>query len=143
MLNPFLSREYIAMALIKAKYEIFNESFITTSELNQFNRVIQEEFNKQQLGIAITFDRLSADEFKIINGVITPIETESFYLDVNRLPSEICDILTDKNLILKFFLELERKKLKTLEDLQTENSKSDEKDKMKSFVLPKASGKEI
>ncbi len=34
MQYPFLAQEYVALALIKAKSEIFHENFITTSELN-------------------------------------------------------------------------------------------------------------
>lgn len=138
MLSPFLSKEYLAAALLKAKYEVFRDSFITVDELNQFNHFIQTEFNKQNLGIVITSNSLSRENFNIIDGVIIP--TESCCFDVDRLPSEILSILMDKNLILEFFIELENRKLETLENLQNETTKSEKRKKIMSLVLPKISG---
>lgn len=48
-----------------------------------------------------------------------------------------------KGLLLDFFLELENKKLKVLEDLQLKNLESDGKNKMLSLKLPKATDKKI
>ena len=139
----FLSQEYTAVALIIAKYDFFGENFITSSELVKFNRIVQQEFNDRQLDVVITFDKLIASDFKVINGVIILLDTSNYHLNINRLPSKICDILTNKGLLLNFFLELENRKLKALEDLQSKNPESDEKNKMLSLVLPKATGKGI
>lgn len=118
MLSPFLSKEYVAIALIKTKYEIFNEAFITLSELNQFNQFVQQELNNQDLGIVITSNDLSRENFNITNGIVMP--TEGCWCNLDRLPANIYSILSDKNLVSNFLMKLEIEKLKTLENVQLE-----------------------
>lgn len=136
MTSPFLSQEYVALALIKAKFEIFGENFATTSELNQFNTFMQREFNERELGIAIV-NRLDIEDFNIKCGIVTI--TDRCCYDLSRLSDEIEDILTDKSLIIKFFMRIEMKKLEILEDLQQKNTESCTNDKMITLVLPKES----
>lgn len=118
MLSPFLSKEYVAIALIKTKYEIFNEAFITLSELNQFNQFVQQELNNQDLGIVITSNDLSRENFNITNGIVMP--AESCWCNLDRLPANIYSILNDKNLVSNFLMKLEIEKLKTLKNVQLE-----------------------
>ena len=56
MSSLFLSKDYIALALIKAKYQIFEERFATTSEINQFISFMQEKFNEHELGVEIVYE---------------------------------------------------------------------------------------
>ncbi len=93
MLSPFLSKEYVAIALIKTKYEIFNEAFITLLELNQFNQFVQQELNNQELGIVITSNDLSRENFNITNGIVMP--AEGCWCNLDRLPANIYSILND------------------------------------------------
>ncbi len=118
MSSPFLSKEYIAIALIKAKYEIFNEEFITLSEFNQFNHFVQQEFNNQDLGIVISSNDLSRENFNITNGVV--MLTENCWCNLDKLPANIYSILSDKNLVSNFLMKLEIEKLKILENVQLE-----------------------
>ncbi len=138
MTSPFLSQEYVALALIKAKFEIFDESFATTSELNQFTTFMQREFNERELGIVIV-NKLGIEDFNVKGGIITV--TDRCCYDLRRISDEILDILTDKSLTLKFFMRAEKRKLEILEELQQKNTESCTKDKMMSLVLPKEFGK--
>lgn len=135
MSNSFLSIGYVAMVFIKEKSQIFGESFITMSELNQFCYFMQREFNNKDLGIAITSNGLSREDFNIFGGVV--ILSERCCYDVNYIRNDILNILTDENLIFQFFTELESRKLKTLENLQINISKSCTKDKKLSLELRK------
>lgn len=141
MLSLMLSKEYLVMALIKAKYKIFSESFITVSELVQFIHFMQKELNNRELSVVITSSNLSREDFNIVGNVIIPSEKCCF--DVDRLHDDIKNILNDEKLILQFFIELESRKLKTLEILQTKTSKPCTENKLLSLVLPKASGNGI
>ena len=133
-----LSKKYLATALIRGKYKIFNENFITISELNQFDHFMQKEFNNRNLGIVITSDSLNKEDFIIIDGIVIP--SEKCCYDVNRLPYEILNILTDDNLIAKFFMELEQKRIKVIENLQEKNV---EEEKHAPLILQKSNGKSI
>ena len=135
MSSSFLSIGYVAMVLIKEKSQIFGESFITISELNQFCYFMQREFNSKDLGIVITSNNLSREDFNIFGGIVIPSERCCY--DVDYIRNDILNILTDENLILKFFTELESRKLKTLENLQTNTSKSCTKGKKLSLELRK------
>lgn len=126
MSNSFLSIGYVAMTLIKEKSKIFNENFVTISELNQFCHFMQKEFNNKDLGIAIT-SNLSREDFNVFSGIVIPSDRCCY--DVDNLPNNIVNILMDQNLILQFFTELERRKLQTLENFYSENSKSCTKNK--------------
>ncbi len=118
MLSPFLSKEYVAIAIIKTKYEIFNEEFITLSELNQFNQFVQQELNNQDLGIVITSNDLSRENFNITNSIV--MSTESCWCSLDKPPANIYSILNDTNLVSNFLMKLEIEKLKTLENVQLE-----------------------
>lgn len=122
-----LSKEYVAMALIKVKYEFFRERFITMSELNQFDWFIQEEFNKQNLEVVITSNNLSRENFIVISDVVMP--TEACYVFLEDVPIPARNILTDKSLIANFFIGLETERLKALENAQVEVSKGHQRKK--------------
>ena len=127
MANKFVSTGYIAMALLKTKYEIFNESFITMSELNQFAHFVQREFNNRNLDLVVTYNSLSREDFDIVNGVI--VASENCCYDVHRLSIDVLCVLTDKNLFMRFFTELEKEKIITLEKWKTSTSKTSVKGK--------------
>lgn len=116
MKNSFLSQSYVALALIKAKSQIFNEGFVTTSELNQFIIYMQREFNKRDLNIVIV-NELNPEDFSIKDGIVTI--TDNCCYDLNSLSYKVLNVLTDVSLILDFFMKLEKEKIKTLEKLQT------------------------
>lgn len=126
MAIKFLSEGYIAMALLKAKRDFFDESFITFSELNQFDHFIQQEFNNQDLDI-ITSNGLSIEDFNFMGEVIMPSEGCCFDLDI--LPLDISSILNDTNLIVSFLINLESEKLKSLENVQVVTPKLHKKQK--------------
>lgn len=135
MSTTFLSIGYVAMVLIKEKSLIFSENFITMSELNQFRYFMQKEFNNKDLDVAITSNDLSREDFNIFGGIVIPSERCCY--DVDYIRNDILNILTDENLILQFFTELESRKLKTLENLQINISKSCTKGKKLSLELRK------
>lgn len=58
MTTYFLGRDYLAVSLIDAKQEFFRESFITFSELSQFEYFIQNEFNNRNINAVITSNSL-------------------------------------------------------------------------------------
>ena len=125
MNSPFLSKDYVALALIKAKYNIFNENFATISELNQFQNFMQQEFNKRDLGIAIAYE-VSREDFNIRSGIITI--SDRCCCDLDTLPTDILNILNDKSLIIEFFISLENKKIETLENIKEKIPKSHKKE---------------
>lgn len=139
MSSTFLSKEYVALALIKAKFQIFDESFATTSELSQFILFMQHEFNERELGIVITHE-LGIEDFNIKGGVITI--TDRCCFDLDRLPDEILNILTDESLILKFFVKIETRRLEILKSFQLSSAQSG-KNKNLTYVLSKSDSKRI
>lgn len=139
MFSPFLSKGYVALALIKAKDQIFNETFATKSELNQFTSFMQQKFNEQKLGIVIDYE-LDREELNIKDGIIHV--TDRCRLDLKSLPDEIQDILTDESLILEFFVKIETRRLEILKSIQPSTTQSN-LNKTLSFVLSKSDGKEI
>lgn len=116
MESMILKKGYIAVALIKFKYEVFNENFITISELKKFIDFMQEEINKRNLCITITNDNLYSTNFKLVGDIIT-IENPKCCFDLYTLPCEIYDLLTNKTLIIEFIRILENEKLAILENL--------------------------
>lgn len=139
MSSPFLSKEYVALALIKAKSQIFHESFATTSELNQFTLFLQQQFNERELGVVITHE-LGITSFNVKGGVVTV--TDRCCFDLDRLSDEILNILTDESLILDFFVKMETGRLEFLKSfpkysIATQSSKN----KMLSLVSSKSDGK--
>lgn len=121
MSTIFLSQEYVALVLIKSKENIFSENFITISELNQFSYYMQKEFNKNGVNAVISTGNFNRENFNIINGVIT-IKKENVY-NLNTVPVDIYKILTDKNLIINFFKQLEEEKITKLNRMQLESGK--------------------
>ena len=121
MSTIFLSQEYVALVLIKGKENIFSENYITISELNQFSYYMQKEFNKNGVNVVISTGKFNREDFNIINGIIT-IKEENVY-NLNTVPVDIYKILTDKNLIINFFKQLEEEKITKLNRMQLESGK--------------------
>lgn len=121
MSTIFLSQEYVALVLIKGKENIFSENFITISELNQFSYYMQKEFNKNGVNVVISTGKFNREDFNIINGIIT-IKEENVY-NLNTVPVDIYKILTDKNLIINFFKQVEEEKITKLNRMQLESGK--------------------
>lgn len=121
MMAVFLLQEYVALALIKGKENIFGENFITTSELNQFSYYVQKEFNKRDLNVVISTGSFNRDDFDVINGIIV-LKNKCFY-NLNTIPVDIFKVLTDRNLVVNFFKQLEEEKMSKLNKLQLENGK--------------------
>lgn len=109
----FLGNEYVALLLIRAKEQFLQESFITTSELNQFDYFLQQEFNNRNLNIVITSNTLSSEDFNTMGEAIMASNTCCFDLDL--LPLNVLTVLYDSNLIADFLIQLENKKLEMLE----------------------------
>ncbi len=138
MIGPVLPNEYVALALIKAKFQIFNENFATTSELNQFRLFMKQEFNKRKLGIEITHEL--GIYFNVKGDVVTV--TDSCCLDLDRLPNEILDILTNESLILEFFVKVETRRLEILKSF-SKAPLSAEASTNKQLTRVKSSGKGV
>lgn len=132
MSTIFLSQEYVALVLIKGKENIFSENFITISELNQFSYYMQKEFNKNGVNVVISTGKFNREDFNIINGIIT-IKEENVY-NLNTVPVDIYKILTDKNLIINFFKQLEEEKIIKLNRMQLESGKV-KKLELNSYIL--------
>lgn len=107
-----LEKEYLIIALVKAKSEIFGENFITLSELSEFERLIELEFNRHDINAVITSDSISMENFDMIGDVIFISKNCCYHLGF--VPIIIAKILTDKNLIINFFQQLENDKLNKL-----------------------------
>lgn len=121
MMTVFLPQEYVALALIKEKENIFGENFITTSELNQFSYYVQKEFNKRDLNVVISTGSFNIEGFDVINEIIV-LKNQCSY-NLNTIPVDIFKVLTDRNLIVNFFKQLEEEKITKLNKLQLENGK--------------------
>ena len=121
MIAMFLLQEYVALALIKGKESIFGESFVTTSELNQFSYYVQKEFDKRDLNVVISTGNLNREDFDTINGIIV-LKNKCSY-NLSTIPVDIFKVLTDRNLIVNFFKQLEEEKISRLNKLQLENGK--------------------
>lgn len=119
MRTEFISLNYIALALIEAKYKFFREDFITRQELNRFRSYIQRFFNENGLGLAIVGNELTREDFVVANGVIKV--TERCCYDLKTLLTKAENVLRDTNLITQFFVQLEKEKLETLKQIQMEN----------------------
>ena len=121
MSTIFLSQEYVALVLIKGKENIFSENFITISELNQFSYYMQKEFNKNGVNVVISTGKFNREDFNIINGIIT-IKEENIY-NLNTVPVDIYKILTDKNLIINFFKQIEEEMITKFNRMKLESGK--------------------
>lgn len=103
----------MTLLLIKSKNHFFQESFITVSELNRFDRFLQQEFNNRNLDVVITSNTLNSEGFNIMGEVIMTSDACCFNLDM--LPVNILTVLYDSNLIVGFLMQFESGKLETLE----------------------------
>lgn len=121
MKMSFLSSEYVVLALIQAKEQIFHEDFITMSEFIRFSYFLQQEFNNRKLEITVTSNSLSKEDFHIINSII--VKSDSCCYNLNILPIEMLDVLCDTDLIVNFFTQSENEKIKTLETVKEKNKK--------------------
>lgn len=138
MASLFLSNDYVALALIKAKYQIFRENFVTTTELNQFTVFMQQEFNAREFGMVI-ISELSRDNFNVKNDIITV--TDECCIDLDLLPYKLLDVLTNESLILEFFVKIETRRLEILSNhLKTAEVSTSKK---LSHVLQKSNDKGI
>lgn len=112
METKFLSTDMVAVALIKAKKQFFNEDFITISELNQFIYFLQQEFNNQELDVVITSNNLSMEDFNIVGNII--MKSNDCSVSLAWLPLNIQMILSDKKVLAKFFLNLEKERFESI-----------------------------
>lgn len=112
----FLPQEYVALVLIKAKEEIFVESFATTSEINQFSYYIQKEFNKKGVNTIISTGNFNKEDFDIVNDIV--IIKNSCAYDLDIIPVDILNILTDNKLIINFLKQLEKEKITKLNEIE-------------------------
>ena len=111
----FLGNGYVAISLIESKKHIFNEGYITISELNQFGYFLQKEFNKRNLDIIVTSESLSYGDFKVIGEVIIPSNSCSYNLDF--LPIEVMKVLYDFDFIRSFWWKLRNNKSEIKKEL--------------------------
>ena len=111
----FLGKGYVAISLIESKKHIFNEGYITISELNQFGYFLQKEFNKRNLDIIVTSETLSYSDFKVIGEVIIPSNSCSYNLDF--LPIEVLKVLYDFDFIRSFWWKLRNNKSEIKKEL--------------------------
>ncbi len=138
MASLFLSNDYVVLALIKAKYQIFYENFVTTTELNQFTVFMQQEFNAREFGVVI-ISELSRENFNVKNDIITV--TDECCIDLDILPDKLMDVLTNESLILEFFIKIETRRLEILNNhLKTAEVSTSKK---LSHVLQKSNDKGI
>ncbi len=82
---------------------------------------MQKEFNKNGVNVVISTGKFNREDFNIINSIIT-IKEENVY-NLNTVPVDIYKILTDKNLIINFFKQLEEEKIIKLNRMQLESGK--------------------
>ena len=104
-----IDNDFILLALINYKKETFDEKYTSLIELNKFTQYIQDEFNKRDLNVVIKTSGINEDCFRIIEMVLT--KREDCYIDLDILPTDILNILTNKEIMSNFFLELENDKL--------------------------------
>lgn len=127
MTTLFLSKNYVALSLIRAKHKIFDEDFVTMSEFNRFTLFMQEQFNKRHLDIIITHD-LSREDFDIINEQIIMVSDKCCF-NLDMLSTNILAVLTDSDLISNFFINFEGDRLQKAECTRVLNSESHQKKK--------------
>lgn len=117
----FLPQEYVALVLIEAKEKMFVESFVTTSELNQFSHYMQKEFNKNGVNTIISTGKFNKDNFDILNGIIIMKDKCDYNLDI--IPVNILEVLTDNKLIINFLKQLEEEKVTKLNEIELNREK--------------------
>lgn len=75
-----------------------------------------------QRELVVIVCKLGREDFNGNDGIVTI--TNRYCYDLNRVSDEILNVLTDKSLILDFFMRVEIVKLKILKDLQQKNTES-------------------
>ncbi len=116
----FLKEDFIALSLINSKDKLFHESSITTSELSEYTSYLQKEFNSRDSDVIITSNGLDKENFNIMGDAITI--SKNCGINTNFIPLNVLSVLNDNDLIINFWMQLEKEKLKSLENIKN-NSK--------------------
>lgn len=117
----YISRDYVALALIMAKRQVLYENYITIEELNEFERYLQNIFNEKGLNIIVLFNSLNKNDFIIYNDVI--LKSDDCSINFSDAPIELISIFYDTNLFIDFYIRYEENKLANLNELKEENIK--------------------
>lgn len=117
----YISRDYVALALIMAKRQVLYENYITIEELNEFERYLQNIFNEKGLNILVLFNSLNKNDFIIYNDVI--LKSDDCSINFSDAPIELIYIFYDTNLFIDFYIRFEENKLANLHELKEENIK--------------------
>lgn len=117
----YISRDYVALALIMAKRQVLYENYITIEELNEFERYLQNIFNEKGLNILVLFNSLNKNDFIIYNDVI--LKSDDCSINFSDAPIELISIFYDTNLFIDFYIRFEENKLANLNELKEENIK--------------------
>lgn len=112
METKFLSKDMAAVTLINAKKDFFNDNFITISELNQFIYFLQQEFNGSKLDVIITSNDLNIEDFNMVGNII--MKSNDCSVSLALLPLNIQMVLSDKRVLAKFFLNLEKERFELI-----------------------------
>ena len=117
----YISRDYVALALIMAKRQVLYENFITIEELNEFERYLQNIFNEKGLNILVLFNSLNKNDFIVCNDVI--LKSDDCSINFSDAPIELISIFYDTNLFIDFYIKFEENRLTNLNELKEENIK--------------------
>ena len=117
----YISRDYVALALIMAKRQVLYENFITIEELNEFERYLQNIFNEKRLNILVLFNSLNKNDFIVCNDVI--LKSDDCSINFSDAPIELISIFYDTNLFIDFYIRFEENILSNLHELKEENIK--------------------
>ena len=117
----YISRDYVALALIMAKRQVLYENFITIEELNEFERYLQNIFNEKGLNILVLFNTLNKNDFIVCNDVI--LKSDDCSINFSDAPIELISIFYDTNLFIDFYIRFEENILSNLHELKEENIK--------------------
>ena len=117
----YISRDYVALALIIAKRQVLYENFITIEELNEFERYLQNIFNEKGLNILVLFNSLNKNDFIVCNDVI--LKSDDCSINFSDAPIELISIFYDTNLFIDFYIRFEENILSNLHELKEENIK--------------------
>lgn len=117
----YISRDYVALALIMAKRQVLYENFITFEELNEFERYLQNTFNEKGLNVLVLFNTLNKNDFIVCNDVI--LKSDDCSINFSDAPIELISIFYDTNLFIDFYIKFEENRLTNLNELKEENIK--------------------
>lgn len=110
--TKFLSNDIVAVVLINAKKNFFDDDFITISELNQFMYFLQQEFNENELDVVLVSNGLNMEDFKMVGNII--MKSNDCSVSLALLPLNIQMVLSDKRVLAKFFLNLEKERFELI-----------------------------